>query len=108
MTWNYRVIRRVHDKGGISLGIYEVYYDEKGEPFAISSEPDQAIAFVEFDEDEKEKEKEKETLQALKKTLEWMLQALERPVLDYDMDFADPPWKGDDERIPGDAVRKRK
>jgi hypothetical protein len=33
MSWNYRVMRR-----GTDYGIYEVYYNESGEPTSVSDE----------------------------------------------------------------------
>lgn len=30
MSWNYRVMKRLNSIGEFEYGIYEVYYDEKG------------------------------------------------------------------------------
>jgi hypothetical protein len=30
MSWNYRIMKRKNETGEYEFGIYEVYYDEKG------------------------------------------------------------------------------
>jgi hypothetical protein len=38
MTWNYRVV-----KVGDSLGLYEVYYNERGKPIMRTSRPEVVV-----------------------------------------------------------------
>jgi len=39
MTWDYRIVKDINDPiHGVEYGIHEVYYDEHGEPEAMSTE----------------------------------------------------------------------
>lgn len=73
MSWNYRVLRRshLHINGTVeySFAIYEVYYKDDGTPRSCSAEP---------------VEPRGETLEELKKDLQWQLEALNKPVLCYE------------------------
>jgi hypothetical protein len=62
MTWNYRVFQ--NDAG--EVGIVEVYYDKDGKPIARTE------GFM---------NPYGETLMELRTDIEWMLVALEKPVL---------------------------
>jgi hypothetical protein len=70
--WNYRVVHQVfiHENGEKedSYGIHECYYDDDGNPRAISTLPDQPVA---------------ETVEGLQDVLSHMEQALSKPVLEY-------------------------
>lgn len=81
MTWNYRVVKRVIDRGEIFpedirretvYGIYEVYYDENDKPSSITIEP--VVPFG-------------ETHEELVSCMKLFTRALNAPVLDYDKDF---------------------
>jgi hypothetical protein len=61
MTWNYRVVRSKDD-----LRIYDVYYNEVGEPIARHEQPSYVYG---------------DTIDDLKEHLELMLAALEDPIL---------------------------
>ncbi len=39
MTWNYRVVKTVHEDGYTSYGIHEVFYDDDGLPCACTQDP---------------------------------------------------------------------
>jgi len=39
MSWNYRILEREYTDGTKWLGIYEVYYDDEGNPQYCSSMP---------------------------------------------------------------------
>ena len=76
--WNHRVVKRVYPAltvGKIRVpkeivyGIHETYYGLKGE----------ALPSITLDAIETE-----ESIPALRKTLQRMLRALDKPVLDYD------------------------
>lgn len=67
MSWNYRVMRRVFG-GEESFSIHEVYYNEDGSLRNWTTEP-QAVSV--------------ETLDDLRRLLEWMAEALDKPVLDW-------------------------
>ena len=72
MTWNHRVFRRVYPGGPDETTIYfigECYYDAHGSPEMWSEDPDGVQG---------------ENVEELKFTLESMLKALSRPVLDWD------------------------
>lgn len=68
MTWNYRVVRKVYNDETILWGIHEVFYDDEGNPKAVTVD---AIA------------PESESEEGIKTVLEWMLAALEKPILEY-------------------------
>ena len=76
MTWNHRVMKRVykHDDGTTEVehAIYEVFYDDAGR---VEGWTENAMAPVSF-----------EGVDSLRTTLEWMLEALDKPALDYDAD----------------------
>ena len=67
-TWDYRVMRRVVGKGATkwySYGIYELY----NSPAGWTKEPVDQMG---------------QNVEELRKDLEWMLEALDKPVLDYE------------------------
>jgi len=66
--WKYRVMKRVFDCEEF-YGIYEVFYNKKGEIKSHSTEP---------------VEPHGNTLEELKQDIEWMLEATKKEVLDYD------------------------
>jgi len=74
MTWNHRVVRRTWRKGEVDeekeYAIHEAYYgrDDDG---GISITADHKAPYG-------------ETVEELRETLQRMLRALDRPVLDYD------------------------
>jgi hypothetical protein len=64
MGWNYRIMK----KSG-SFGVHGVYYDEHGNITGMDQDPNAPIA---------------ETHEELKTMLVLMLEALEKPILDYE------------------------
>lgn len=74
MTWNHRVMRRKFDDGMFpqeDYGVYEVYYDKSGKIVAWGKEPTRASC---------------DTLNDLRECMQWMMKALDKPVLDCDME----------------------
>lgn len=67
MTWNYRVVHRIINNEDI-YAIHEAYYDDNKKT-SITEEPVHPQG---------------ESLDELKRDCEHYLQALERPVLEYD------------------------
>ena len=63
MSWNYRVIEK---DGG--FGVHGAYYDEHENITGIDQDPNVPIG---------------ETVDQLRTTLELMLEALKKPILDY-------------------------
>jgi hypothetical protein len=37
MSWNYRIVK--YRRKGAGYGLHEVYYDEKGQPWGMTTEP---------------------------------------------------------------------
>lgn len=68
MTWNYRVICRVH-QGETFYAIHEVFYDKKGKPGSVTQEPSYPQG---------------ETKNELRRDFRHYQQALTRPILEYD------------------------
>lgn len=66
MTWNYRVIKQEHPEETTTYAIYEVYYDEQDNIQFITKNPVDPHG---------------ETIEELRGNLEYMLQALNKPVL---------------------------
>jgi hypothetical protein len=64
MSWNYRVVNK-----NASLGIHGVYYDESGKIIGMDQDPNYPSA---------------EDCLELRTTLELMLEALSKPIVDYD------------------------
>jgi len=71
MSWSHRVILHKSENGNY-LGIHEVFVDDNGKVFATTVEPEK----VYVDEDE--------GVDALRIYLGWMLECLNKPILDYD------------------------
>jgi 23S rRNA A2030 N6-methylase RlmJ len=71
--WNYRVLERETESGGNVQAIYEVYYDENGDPVGHTQKPATAQIDTEF-----------ESREDLKEILQAMKQAADKPVLTYD------------------------
>ncbi len=70
MHWNHRVMRHVDKKnGGVYFAIHETYYGVEGESGDIWTE--QPVAVI------------GESVDGLRQTLERMLKALDKPVLEY-------------------------
>lgn len=68
MTWNYRVVRRSAE-GETSYQIHEAYYDCDGKVWAIT---ENGVALASDD------------VAGLVRTLPWYIEALLRPVLDFE------------------------
>ena len=68
MTWNYRVVRRIVG-GEVTFGIHEVYYDGD-RPKTTTECPIDPYG---------------ETLEELKDDLDRMREALDKPVLNYEV-----------------------
>ena len=68
MTWNHRVVHRVI-QGDDFYGIHEVFYDDEGRPDMMT---ERAVGVC------------GDNLEELQQTLEWMLQAMDKPILEYD------------------------
>lgn len=70
MTWNYRVVKRMHPDypDEPSLAIHSVYYEE-GLPTAVSAKPSYPSG-ADLDE--------------LKRDIERYVRAIDEPTLDYD------------------------
>lgn len=62
MNWNYRVVR--NEDG---LRIFDVYYDEAGQPISTHEQPTHVYG---------------DTIEEMKEQLSLMLEALEKPVLE--------------------------
>ena len=88
--WNYRILAKkvptkkkhidtgvLEDSFTIEYGIYEVFYndDTDKKPHSCTKESMRPVAFDDWDE---------EPIDAMKWTLEKMLLACEKPILDYD------------------------
>ena len=71
MSWNYRVVRQ-KNKLGTYYGIHEVYYNKKGKVSAMTQDLITPCG---------------DTLEELKEDLQYMLEACNKPVLDYNMKF---------------------
>lgn len=82
MSWNHRVVRhknpRPYDEDDkYYYRIHEVYYREDGSIWAMTKESVEPHGL---------------TVEELEEDLRWMLKALRKPVLDYDMEFSPSPY----------------
>lgn len=73
-TWNHRVCKETENEY-VNFSIREVYYNSKGEIWAVDENPCHVYCSEDWEE---------EPLDSLKKTLTWMLGALEKPIVDLD------------------------
>lgn len=67
MSWNYRVVKH-EDEHEVWYGLHEVYYDEEHNPDGFSEKPIDPRGT---------------TVEELRGDIDLMLQAFNRPVLDY-------------------------
>lgn len=75
MSWNYRMVHHKEETTGEDwYGIHEVYYNDNGEACLMSDEPC-------FPTGESKKE--------LMNDISMMTAAISKPVLEYDMEFAE-------------------
>lgn len=72
MNWNYRIVRHV-DKDEKWYAIHEVYYNEKGKIFAISSEPIAPAG---------------DNIKEINKDFSLMKRAFQKPVIKFNRRFA--------------------
>lgn len=68
ITWNYRVIHKI-ENGEHTYAIHEVYYNENGEPWNVTVNSTAPLG---------------ETLQELLDDLEHYIDAINRPILEFD------------------------
>jgi hypothetical protein len=76
MSWNHRVVRHTEGKEKW-YAIHEVYYNEKGQIHAMTSEPVLPAG---------------SSMLELRKDFELMMSALEQPPIKYERKFATSPW----------------
>ena len=74
MSWNYRMVHHKEKNGEEWYGIHEVYYNADGTACMMSEEPCMPIG---------------ETKKSLMNDLSMMTEAIIKPVLEYDMEFAE-------------------
>lgn len=100
MGWNHRVVRHVNpsplDKDEeYYYQVHEVYYNSDGEVTMMTKEGVSPYG---------------NNIEDLTEILEWMTKALTKPILDYDMEFADDDFDIDvppnEEFIPVDKFLK--
>jgi hypothetical protein len=79
--WNYRVVRTrdIDSRGSIRYGIHEVFYGDDLDLVTVETMAPEA-----YDEGFEE---DFDPIEELRQTLEWMLLALDKPILDYHDDF---------------------
>lgn len=76
--WNYRIIRKKVGEA-YQYGIHEAYCDINGKVWAITENPLDVVAFKEW------AETDQDTPEAMiKQTLEWMMKACDKPILDWE------------------------
>lgn len=80
MGWNYRVVKRKHDRGW-RIAIHEVFYNDEGKPDGVAQNPEHVSTELEDENDVGP------SIDALEDMLKKMLASLKKPVLDYDEDF---------------------
>ena len=89
--WNHRIIKKVYDNGEIQLGIHEVFYNDDGSVYGYTEEPTGA-SVINIDEST--------LLDDLKEYLQWMLRALDKPILiDGEVEFKHDPIEDEIDRI---------
>jgi hypothetical protein len=95
MTWNYRVVR-VEEEGYDRYQLYEVYYDDDGKLEGMTENSMHPYG---------------ESVEELQNDLEYMMEALRKPVLDMkDLNKyfeENPPWEAIVARIEAIQNQKR-
>ena len=90
--WNYRIVKLKHkDKKykDESLGIYEVFYNDKGQPWNLGKNPEGSIIYKSWGKPF--------TVKKLKKEFEMHSMAFEKSILNYPKDFAKEDLRRDDD-----------
>jgi hypothetical protein len=79
MSWNYRVVRRVHPNGDVGFGVHEAFYEncDDAVPYLITEDPCGPYG---------------ETLEELQRDLLYLQAAFTKPALEYDkIGLTEPP-----------------
>lgn len=69
MSWNHRVIKSTFPSDETAFGIYEVYYNSDGTIYAHTMEPCRVVC---------------ENIDDLKEYLQWMMNCIDKPILEKD------------------------
>lgn len=83
MSWSYRRVRVVTHEGGVlvdTLGMYEVYFDTYGMPWAYSD-----VSLVQEDGFMDR------AADALDREMDGLVEGLSKPILEYPRDFVNQP-----------------
>lgn len=68
------------------IAIHEIFYDDEKQPIAHTTEP---ISLSTFDyQDPEEPFTDEVAIEAMRETLEWLLKALNEPILNSETDFS--------------------
>lgn len=74
--WNHRIIKRSFPRPDgtvdVLFGIHEVYYDAEGNPNTCTMNPIRIVG---------------DSVDELKRTIDWIRAALKKPILDMEKDF---------------------
>ena len=105
MYWNYRLWYEEVDSNSKNIpnhkkyGLYETYYNDKGEIIARTEHPLSLEHFVFFDEEtNKHEQTEEEVVESFKQDITYMLQALKAPAVNLDtIVFGDVEDKDEEE-----------
>lgn len=73
-TWNHRVCKEIIE-GRSEFSIREVHYNDNGDIWAVGQDPCTVYYSEDWGGD---------PLVSIKKTLNWMLSAVEKPIIDLD------------------------
>lgn len=96
--WNHRVVRRTYPDGTVILGVHEAFCDSNGLVWGVTQDPVRPIVV-----DHGIDGIPGETVDDLKQVINWMLNACDAPILDYDKipeEGVDAPnWEFDEEEL---------
>jgi hypothetical protein len=94
--WNYRLCRSKAPNAAVyTYGIHEAYYNSDGTIWAVTEDA-VSVGFDEFEPTDNE------AAENMKKTLRWMSEALDKPMLDLDNFVFAPHAGSENEDIDSD------
>ncbi len=83
MSWNFRVCKET--KGNVvKYSIHEAYYNDGGEIWGVTDDETGVASFLNPEPEIGDLETEEDRLLEMKQTIDWMLEAFDKDIIDLD------------------------
>ena len=85
MSWNFRVCKEMKGSNVVKYSIHEAYYNDDGEVWGVTEAETRVVSYL-----TDAPETEEDRLFEMKQTIDWMLEAFEKDIIDLDtVEFAE-------------------